>query len=167
MNEAAPFFRIDSMTENDAKKICEWRYPEPYDVYRWLTWDEMVRQAKEFGDPDIRSQQFRSFRSAENDLVGYAQLFPLDRAIRLGIGLRPDLCGRGYGTSLIRLAAELARSRMPPDGEVDLEVERWNVRAIRAYEKAGFRITDEYERRASHGMVSILCMVWMPGAASL
>lgn len=91
--------------------------------------------------------------------VGYAQLFPLDRAVRLGIGLRPDLCDRGLGPALIRLAAAEARAARPDAAEIDLEVEQWNERAVRAYEKAGFRITDSYERRASHGLVALHCMV--------
>jgi len=155
-------FRLCAMTESDGSRVCEWKYPPPYDRYCWPAWEHVLREAREFGDPDIRAAQYLSVRSEPGDeLAAYVQLFPLDRAIRIGLGLRPDLCGLGYGASIIRLAAEEARRRRP-DAEIDLEVEAWNRRAIKAYEKAEFSVQDRYQRRAEHGIVHIVCMVWQP-----
>ena len=151
------------MTEQEAQAVTEWRYPPPYDVYRWPAWADMLREGREFADPDIRNAQYLSIRNTQDDtLIGYVQLFPLDRAIRVGIGLRPDLCDQGLGTPIIKLAVQEA-ARRQPGAEIDLEVEQWNKRAIRAYEKAGFAITDEYTRRATHGPVQLYCMVWHNG----
>jgi RimJ/RimL family protein N-acetyltransferase len=152
-------FHLRPMTEEDARRVCGWRYPEPYHVYRWPEWEEMVREGREFADPAIRAEQYVTLTEPGGELAGYAQLFPLDRAVRIGIGLRPDLCGLGLGREAILLAAEEARRRRP-DAEIDLEVETWNRRAVNAYAKAGFVVEDEYERRAEHGIVRILCMVW-------
>lgn len=152
--------QLCTMTEEEAQAVTEWRYPPPYDVYRWPAWADMLREGREFADPDIRGAQYLSVRSNQDGaLIGYVQLFPLDRAIRIGIGLRPDLCDQGLGASIITLAVEEA-ARRQPGAEIDLEVEQWNKRAIRAYEKAGFSITDEYTRRATHGPVHLYCMVW-------
>jgi len=152
--------QLHPMTEQEAKAVTEWYYPPPYDVYRWPTWDEMLRDGREFADPDIRAAQYVSVRDTDtHELIGYVQLFPLDRVIRIGIGLRPDLCDQGLGTPIIKLAVEEA-ARRQPGAEIDLEVEHWNKRAIRAYEKAGFSIADEYTRRATHGPVQLYCMVW-------
>lgn len=148
------------MTEEDGSRICEWRYPPPYDRYRWLPWERMRREEREFGDPAVRAAQYLSVRSLlDGELAAYVQLFPLDRAIRIGLGLRPDLCGLGLGRDVVRLAV-LEALRRKPDAEIDLEVEAWNGRAVRAYEKAGFVLSDTYERMAEHGIVHILCMVW-------
>ncbi|WP_276357875.1 GNAT family N-acetyltransferase [Cohnella caldifontis] len=152
-------FTLRPMTEEDARRLCEWRYPEPYDRYRWPAWEEMAKEGREFADPDIRAKQYVSFADAKGELAGYAQLFPLDRAVRLGIGLRPDLCGLGLGPEAILLAAREARRRRP-DADIDLEVETWNERAVKAYKKAGFVVEDEYGKRAEHGIVRVLCMVW-------
>lgn len=154
---------LHPMTEQEARTVSEWRYPPPYDVYRWPAWADMLRDGREFADADIRREQYIAVRDADNaandELIGYVQLFPLDRAIRVGIGLRPDLCDKGLGPAIIKLAvAEAARRK--PGAEIDLEVEQWNKRAIRAYEKAGFKVTDQYSRRATHGIVYIYCMVW-------
>lgn len=152
--------QLSNMTEAEAKAVTEWRYPPPYDVYRWPAWADMLREGREFADPEIRGAQYLSVRDTQDGaLIGYVQLFPLDRAIRIGIGLRPDLCDQGLGTPIIQLAIQEA-ARRQPEAEIDLEVEQWNKRAIRAYEKAGFAITDEYTRRATHGPVRLYCMVW-------
>ncbi|MDB4865867.1 MAG: N-acetyltransferase [Cohnella sp.] len=165
LNDVAlrPLFRLEPMTEEDARQVCDWHYPEPYDRYRWLPWDQMVRQRREFADPDIRKAQYLSLRGRNRDLAGYVQLFPLDRAIRIGLGLRPDLCDKGFGKEVTLLAVQEAVRRRPW-AEIDLEVETWNRRAVRAYEKAGFVASDEYERQAGHGAVHVLCMVWRPDA---
>ena len=155
-----PPLHLVPMTEQDGQAICRWRYPEPYHLFKWPDWGDMVKEGKEFGDPELRRLQYLAVRNAADDsLVGYVQLFPMDRTIRLGMGLRPDCCGHGWGAHLTKLVVQEA-SRRQPDAEIDLEVEKWNRRAIRAYEKAGFVVTDQYDRRAAHGIVSVFCMVW-------
>jgi ribosomal protein S18 acetylase RimI-like enzyme len=92
-------------------------------------------------------------------LCGFAQLFPLVGVTRLGLGLRPDLCGRGLGSAFSKLIAQEARTRRPAN-EIDLEVLVWNTRAIKAYERAGFHIADTYERGTPTGPDIFHCMVY-------
>ncbi|MBB6733934.1 GNAT family N-acetyltransferase [Cohnella zeiphila] len=158
MNENVPRFRFAAMSERDGEEICSWRYPPPYDVYQWPAWPRMLAEEIEFGDPDIRERQYASVLDENGDFVGYAQFFPMAGVIRLGLGLRPDCCGRGWGAAFLEAAAREA-ARRAPDAEIDLEVEVWNKRAIRAYQKAGFEIDDRYDRKAVHGIVSLYCMV--------
>ncbi|CAM3912176.1 GNAT family N-acetyltransferase [Cohnella lubricantis] len=159
--KALPEFRIGPMTEEDAARICDWRYPPPYDKYRWPSWERMKFEEREFGDPDIRERQYASVRDGGGELIGYVQFFPMAGVVRLGLGLRPDCCGLGWGPAFASATAAEA-ARRAPGAEIDLEVESWNRRAIRAYEKAGFAATDRYDRQSAHGIVSILCMVYMP-----
>jgi len=157
---APPPLTLEPMTEEEGREVCRWRYPEPYHLFRWPPWDDMVKQEREFGDPHIRARQYLSVRTSDDErLVGYVQLFPMERTVRIGMGLRPDCCDRGWGVHLTRLVVQEA-ARRRPDAEIDLEVEKWNRRAIRTYEKAGFVVTDQYDRRATHGIVSVYCMVW-------
>lgn len=156
-------FELRPMSEEDGRRICEWRYPPPYDRYRWPAWDVMEREGREFADASIRAAQYLSIYERGGGLAAYVQLFPLDRTTRIGLGLRPDLCGNGLGKEVVRMAVDEARRRRP-EAEIDLEVETWNVRAVKAYEKAGFVAEDEYGKRAAHGIVRVLCMVWRPAA---
>ena len=75
-------------------------------------------------------------------MVGFINLREVDDYVHFGIGVVPDLCGQGYGQQIASMACELA-SEIYPEKEVCLEVRTWNKRAIRCYEKAGFRIVGE------------------------
>lgn len=162
-NEELPALTLAPMTEEDGRAICEWRYPAPYEMFRWPAWEQMTSRELEFGDPAIRREQYLTVRNQDNgQLVGYVQLFPMEGVVRIGMGLRPDCCGLGWGAIVTKLLLQEARLRQP-DAQIDLEVERWNERAIRVYKKAGFVVTDEYSRRATHGMVHVVCMVWNNG----
>lgn len=149
------------MEEDHARQICEWQYEAPYDLYRWPSWERMAKEGIEFGDPALREAQYAAILDDRLSLAGFAQFFPMSGVTRLGMGLRPDRCGRGEGPALARLLAEEALRRRPGD-EVDLEVLTWNARAIRAYEKAGFVITDTYRRQTPTGEAEFHCMVYEP-----
>ncbi|CAG7653078.1 GNAT family N-acetyltransferase [Paenibacillus allorhizosphaerae] len=152
-------YQLIPMTEEHGPVICSWRYPAPYDLYNWNDWKHMLSRGEEFADPFIRQTQYRAVVDEAGSLCGFAQLFPMAGLTRLGLGMRPDLCGAGQGERFVRAIAEEAR-RLQPEHEIDLEVLIWNKRAIRVYEKAGFAITDTYERMTLTGMDTFHCMVW-------
>ncbi|TVY10820.1 GNAT family N-acetyltransferase [Paenibacillus cremeus] len=155
----ASTYRLIPMTEAHGCEICTWEYPEPYSIYSWRPWEHMLAQQEEFADPDIRSAQYRAVVDDEGRLCGFAQLFPIVGVTRLGFGLRPELCGAGGGAQFVRAIVDEAL-RVNPDNEIDLEVLTWNERAIRAYLRAGFEITDTYERMTPTGKGEFHCMVW-------
>lgn len=152
---------IKPLQEWHAEQLCGWRYEPPYHVYNWPAWDQMKKNGIEFGDPALRVQQYSAVVNAHGRLIGYAQFFPMMGVTRLGLGLAPALCGQGLGPRLARLAALEALSREPLH-EIDLEVWTWNARAIRSYEKAGFRITDQYQRKMENEDSDCYCMVFDP-----
>jgi RimJ/RimL family protein N-acetyltransferase len=119
----------------------------------------MLQSGSEFADPELRSRQFAAVVNAAEALVGFAQFFPIQDVTRLGLGMRPDLCGQGLGSSFVGAIAHEARRRRPDD-EIDLEVLTWNTRAIRVYERSGFEITDTYTKRTLTGPGEFHCMVW-------
>jgi len=156
-----PVFAVGPMTEEHAMEICRWRYEPPYDMYNWDSWSNMVKTGYEFANPDIRRQQYRSVTAEGYGLCGFAQLFPMINVTRLGLGMRPDLCGKGYGASFVRAIVRTAQ-REAPGKEIDLEVITTNIRAIKTYEKAGFIITDQYEKPTEKGTLGFYCMVYDP-----
>ncbi|SDD16421.1 Protein N-acetyltransferase, RimJ/RimL family [Paenibacillus sp. UNCCL117] len=152
-------FRIAPLLLEHCRDICEWRYEPPYDIYAWQPWELMASLQQEFGDPQLREEQYRAVLDAQGGLCGFAQFFPMAAVTRLGLGMRPDACGQGSGAEFVRAIAAEAR-RMKPEDEIDLEVLTWNKRAIRAYRRAGFVITDTYERMTPTGEAEFHCMVW-------
>ncbi|WP_438348263.1 GNAT family N-acetyltransferase [Paenibacillus sp. FA6] len=153
-----PDLIITPMDIDHARAISEWTYPTPYDIYGWMPWDQMEALGIEFGDPIIRKEQYASVTNAQGELCGFAQFFPLEGVTRLGISMRPDLCGQGLGKVVVQSIVCEAVRRSPHD-EIDLEVLTWNKRAIQVYLKAGFEITDTYERLTPDGMKPFFCMV--------
>lgn len=159
MGLTVPEFHIVALDEQHAAQICSWCYEPPYDIYSWLPWEQMQAIGFEFGDTDLRTQQYVSVVDEHNLLCGFAQLFPLEGVTRLGIGMRPDLCGHGLGISFVGSIVAEAQRRAPGN-IIDLEVLTWNGRAIAAYQKSGFTITDRYERRTPEGIQTFYCMIY-------
>jgi len=161
-----PAYRLGPMTERDAAAICEWRYPAPYDIYNWPSWEQAVRESRDMADADIRDRQFRTVRRGD-ELFGFVQWFPLvaedgTRIVRLGLGIRPDAVGSGQGEGFVTFLVRETAARHP-GSLIDLEVAKPNVRARRAYERAGFRAVDEYERPfAGGGSEVVVNMVYLP-----
>ncbi|GGO09792.1 GNAT family N-acetyltransferase [Saccharibacillus kuerlensis] len=151
-------FEVHPMTAEEAEAVCGWVYEPPYDIYGWMPWEEVKKLEIEFGDPELRRQQYVTVHR-DGTLCGFAQLFPLGGTTRLGIGMRPDFCGQGMGALFVHAVVEEALRRIPGQ-EIDLEVLTWNQRAIKAYQKAGFAITDLYERMTPDGMKPFYCMVY-------
>jgi [ribosomal protein S18]-alanine N-acetyltransferase len=140
-------------------EICTWAYPAPYELYNWPSWEDLIKKEAEFADAEIRLSQYAAVVDAAEGLCGFVQFFPIVGVTRLGLGLRPDLCGHGNGLQLLMLAVEEAKRRAPKN-EIDLEVLVWNERAIKAYRKAGFAITDTYVRGTTSGPAEFHCMVY-------
>ncbi|MDD9270594.1 GNAT family N-acetyltransferase [Paenibacillus sp. GCM10023248] len=154
-------WKIVPLTDAHCITLCTWKYPEPYELYNWPPWETMLQEQAEFADASIRAEQYRAVVDAEGILVGFVQFFPIVGVTRLGLGLRPDLCGQGsgLGTQFVRLLTQAALLQTPGN-EVDLEVLVWNERAIRTYQRAGFVITDTYERLTPSGPAMFHCMVY-------
>ena len=158
--------KIVPMTDEHGSEVCTWQYEPPYDLYGWDSWEMMSQLEIEFGDPELRRSQYASVTDTNDQLVGFAQFFPLDGVLRLGLGMHPDRCGKGLGTVLVSLIVEEALRRAP-ESEIDLEVLIWNERAIKVYERVGFRITDTYYRGTPDGPMQFHCMVYDPSDADV
>lgn len=166
-------WRVVPLTASDCQELCTWSYPAPYDIYNWPTWATMLDNQSEFADPPIRDEQYRGVVDINGTLTGFVQYFPIVGVTRLGLGLRPDLCGSGganvggirgtigggLGTQFVQLLVAEAQQRAP-EQEIDLEVLVWNERAIRTYQRAGFTITDTYEKWTPIGTADFHCMVY-------
>lgn len=140
---------LDAFMARDAREVCSWRYPAPYDIYNEPDWDEVVRLGWEMADPAARREEFRSLK-ADGVLAGFVHLHRQADCVMLGMGLRPDLCGLGLGAHAMALALAEAARRYP-GVPLRLEVRTFNDRARKCYEKAGFSAVDRYTRATPLG----------------
>ena len=135
-------FRL--MNEEDTRVIAAWRYEAPYDFYDMTNDPEGLE--KLLGPPERRRGYYAVLSGGE--LVGFfcyglgGQLrgfdYPGDGCIDIGLGLIPDLTGKGYGLEFVRAGLEFGRHCFSPAG-FRLFVATFNERAIQIYERAGFR----------------------------
>lgn len=143
-------FSVRALTEHDADAIAGWRYPAPYDVYDASedpSFEQGMRDPKRWGE-----LEFAVDDAETGELAGFLELTASadHESVEIGLGLRPDLAGRGLGPSYIEAAMAFARERWRPSTFV-LDVFPWNERAISAYERAGFERGDIYVRRFPDG----------------
>jgi [ribosomal protein S18]-alanine N-acetyltransferase len=99
---------------------------------------------------------YHSVYDERGDLVGYlcfgedarvaagrrTGVYEREAALDVGLGMRPDLTGRGL-EEFLHAGLRLARETYSPQA-FRLTVATFNRRAIRVYEKAGFRAVETF-----------------------
>jgi RimJ/RimL family protein N-acetyltransferase len=124
--------KIEAMTQHDFDALATWRYEPPYDFY-----DGDV-------EPVLNPERFFSVRD-DDELIGFYYFEPNGDVLDYGLGLRPDLVGRGLGLDFFRTGLEFGRERYRPR-LVQLHVAAFNERAVKVYARAGFRETSRHVR---------------------
>jgi ribosomal-protein-alanine N-acetyltransferase len=128
-------YRIGQMSGEDAREISRLHYEPPYDFYD-ATSDR--DDLEELLDPERREGTYFSAFDEEGSLAGFFQFESRDKTVDVGLGLRPGLTGRRLGVEYLLADLEFARERFSPE-RFTLSVATFNERAIRVYERAGFR----------------------------
>lgn len=78
----------------------------------------------------------------------------IDDCIDIGIGMRPDLTGKGLGSSfLTTILMEI--EVLFPSTPIRLTVASFNQRAIHLYEKLGFRIQHHFQRKSTNFYIMV------------
>ena len=103
--------KITTMTQAEAETIAEWSYETPYDFY-----DAKAdhRDLAELLDPVQRGDRYFSAHNETGELIGFFGFAREDDAVGVGIGLRPDLTGRGLGLSFVEKGLAFAREQFAP-----------------------------------------------------
>jgi RimJ/RimL family protein N-acetyltransferase len=115
-------------------EIGRWRYEPPYDFYDGD------------GEPVLNPERYYEGRDEDGGLVGFFYFEEKGDALEIGLGLRPELAGRGLGLAFFIVALEFGRDRFRPRRMI-LNVAAFNERAIKVYERAGFRETGRRVRQ--------------------
>ena len=141
-------FRFRSMTQADAEAIALWRYPEPYAFYDWTSDPDDLA---ELLDPGARADDYVAVDDEAGSLIGFFHYKPPHAArLEIGLGLRPDWTGRGFGRSFLDAGLDYARHRFAPE-RFTLSVASFNTRAITVYERAGFAPVRVFTHRTNGG----------------
>lgn len=130
-----------------ARAVVQWRYPPPFDIYN--VGDDALAAAIFLGSAD---SGYFQLRDGAGEIVAFCCYGDEARvpggeyavaALDLGIGVRPDLVGRGEGMRYIGAVIAFGVARFQPE-LLRLTVAEFNLRAIRLYERAGFRAVSRF-----------------------
>lgn len=147
--------RVADWNEAYANEVATWHYDPPYDFYD-LASDP--HDEAEMRDP-AHAAHYRAVLPEGGDLLDAFWYFdPQGDAVEVGIGVRPDLTGRGLGESFLRAQLDYATGEWRP-ATFRLFVAAWNERAIRLYERLGFtevsRETRQFELVGEHEFIQM------------
>ena len=131
------------MTREWAGQIQEWTYGAPYDFYNQPPSEEGIAELMTYQAILVKHELIGFYcigspAQVPNSTYPYSSNFT-----DIGLGLRPDLTGQGYGKSFVTYIMERAMERRKP---LRLTVASFNERAIHLYETVGFRTITSFER---------------------
>jgi [ribosomal protein S18]-alanine N-acetyltransferase len=142
--------RVSRMDRAAALAVVGWRYPPPYDFYTLS--DDPAATAAFLADAE---SGYFQLRDGAGQLVAFCCYGEEARvpggdydapALDFGIGVRPDLVGRGQGmrylVPVLRFGATAHRPQL-----LRLTVAAFNQRAIRLYRRAGFQEASRFTSR--------------------
>lgn len=135
------------LSRSEAQEILLWRYPPPYDFY-----NPPLLTAGIIENLIAPEWQFHSI-TTETGLIGYASFGPDGQlpggdyqaeALDLGLGLRPDLTGAGFGFDFVSAIRDFAYERFAPEA-LRVTVAGFNNRALRIYDRLGFVAVSRFQ----------------------
>jgi [ribosomal protein S18]-alanine N-acetyltransferase len=155
LNGVGVEFAIRPMTAVDAHAVATWRYPDEYSFYDA---DADPDDLAELLDPaGWGKRYFAADELAAHTLAGVLVVKLTGRVAEIGLGLRPDLTGRGLGGSFLRACLHFASAALGAHSYT-LAVAAFNRRAITVYERAGFREIDRFEHATNGGLHAFIRM---------
>lgn len=138
--------------EADARAILAWNYEQPYDIYN-ASPSSIEEDVQMLLDP---RNSYYATTNEQNDLVAFhcfgqdAQVpggnYSAD-ALDVGVGLRPDLTGQGFGLMLVTAGLEFASSIFAPPA-FRVTVAAFNQRALRVWYETGFHDVQSFKSRS-------------------
>jgi len=144
-------YQIIPISREQAEVIVFWTYEPPYSVY-----DLKPEDLTGLLNPDYRYHHMLDVRG---ELVGYC-CFGLDaqvpggdysraepEVLDVGVGMRPDMTGKGRGADFVAAILDYARENYRPS-LFRVTVADFNGRSLRTFRKLGFLDTHNFIREA-------------------
>jgi ribosomal-protein-alanine N-acetyltransferase len=147
-------YAFHKMDEAAAGAIAEWRYPGEYGFY------DLSADPDDLGEMLDRSRWEEEYFRVDRDgcLAGFWQIKPARGEVtEIGLGLAPELTGRGLGTAFVLAGVDLTVASTRT-AVVALDVAEFNRRARTVYERVGFRAVRTLVRETPQGPLSFIAM---------
>ena len=127
-------------------------------VYAFYDMDQDPEDQDELLNPHSWEETYHSVVDETGVLEGFFCFEKTGDGLDIGLGLRPDLTGKGLGMAFLEAGLVFAREKFRPSF-FQLEVATFNQRAIRVYEKGGFTPTEVFMNETNGGLYEFVRMV--------
>ncbi len=134
-------YQFKKMDKQSAAEICfTWKYPDEYTFYNMT---EDPEDLDEFLDINNWDKYFTVFDN--NEHIGFIMYSLAGRYVYIGLGLKPELTGKGLGTQFVQDTITFLNNKKELQGKnIRLKVAQFNKRAISVYKKLGFIEIDSF-----------------------
>jgi RimJ/RimL family protein N-acetyltransferase len=159
MGEHERELAIRPLRPEQIRQFLAWRYPPPYDLYN-MDSEDVAADVAFFSDP--ANGYFAIVdEAAGGELVGFCNFGADarvpggeydDEAVDVGVGMRPDLTGKGRGELYTAVVLEFA-ARQYAGQRQRVTVAAFNRRARRVCERHGFHRTARFQNPAGRPFV--------------
>ncbi|MEN1936706.1 GNAT family protein [Paenibacillus sp. 102] len=143
---------IHKLTELEAKEINTWKYEGIYTLYSFSGSEEIIEE--------LLDGTYYGCCNDHGELIGYfcfggnaqvpggrdAKLYIGEDILDIGLGMKPELTGKGMGRSFFQAGMNLAKEKMQPK-QIRLSVAAFNKRAIALYRQVGFTVETTFSSR--------------------
>jgi [ribosomal protein S18]-alanine N-acetyltransferase len=132
-------FTFRPLSWSDVESITTWHYDAPYTQYdgERFAFGMFVRRGWLY---TRLGYECYAVDNAYGDLIGLFTFHKLPRhTVNIGLGLRPELTGLGYGLAFVQAGIAFGKARYAPVS-FQLTVDPFNARAIKVYMRAGFNL---------------------------
>lgn len=154
---------ILKMDKEKAKEICSWKYTSPYNAYNIPSTEESLTE--------LLNSSYYVAVDENNELVGFyyfgkcAQVssgrefgaYRDTNVVDIGLGLRPDLCGKGNGLEFLRKCTVLGET-LYSNKNFRITLPTFNKRAITVCKQFGFKAEDSFEIISKGNKASYITM---------
>lgn len=149
-------FTFDKMSQSSAEAIADtWKYDGEYAFY------DMTADPEDYAELICEETRNRSdyFEARLNGaLAGYFCAEASGEGLEIGLGLRPDLCGKGMGKAFFSQILDFVAGRYACQTLI-LRVAAFNRRAMRVYRACGFADDGSYLQKTNGGEYAFVKMV--------
>jgi ribosomal protein S18 acetylase RimI-like enzyme len=147
---------IKDMSEKFAVEIVNWRYEAPYDFYNNEVTSEAINEMIENPYYAVINQSeelvgFFCIGSTAQVPIGHQFGAYSEEFLDIGIGMKPDLTGKGLGSTFFSKVLQTIEKDKP----LRLTVAEFNRRAIHLYMKLGFIEKMKFKRDSIEFIVMI------------
>ncbi len=149
-------FTINKLQQKNALIIADdWKYDDPYSFY------DMTADLDDYNE--IVNETLRNVCNyfeviANDELKGFFSITLTNNDIEIGLGLRPDCCGKGIGRGFVDCIINYIDVHYNYNALI-LSVASFNKRAIKVYEACGFVQQETFIQETNGGMYDFIKMI--------